>query len=121
MHPDWAPWPDGFTGAFYQRAWPIIKRDIIAGLLKLSNTSQCGCGVRGSKTSSATTKTLENEKLYLKEIDTSKMGGIEQFFTKTRYWIFSGYPPTFLLWTPLLCEPFLGVQQEERKKSQEEG
>jgi hypothetical protein len=36
LHPDRAPGPDGFTGAFYQRAWPVIKRDIIAGLLKLS-------------------------------------------------------------------------------------
>jgi hypothetical protein len=36
LHPDWAPKPDGFTGAFYQRVWPIIKRDILAGLVKLS-------------------------------------------------------------------------------------
>jgi hypothetical protein len=36
LHPDRAPGPDGFTGAFYQRAWPVIKGDIIAGLLKLS-------------------------------------------------------------------------------------
>ncbi|KAM0906072.1 hypothetical protein ACQ4PT_017027 [Festuca glaucescens] len=41
------------------------------------NTSQRGHGVRGLKTSSATTKTLEKEKLRLKEIDTSKKGGIE--------------------------------------------
>jgi hypothetical protein len=86
-----------------------------------ANTSQHGRGVHGLKTSNATTKTLEKEKLCLKEIDTSKKDGNKQFFTKTRYWIFSGYPPTFLLWTPLLCESFLGVQQEERKKSQEEG
>jgi hypothetical protein len=36
LPPDRAPGPDGFNGAFYQRAWPVIKRDIIAGLLKLS-------------------------------------------------------------------------------------
>ncbi|KAM0852955.1 hypothetical protein ACQ4PT_051408 [Festuca glaucescens] len=30
-----APGPDGFIGAFYQRAWPIIKADVMAGLLKL--------------------------------------------------------------------------------------
>jgi hypothetical protein len=36
LHPDRAPGPDGFTGAFYQRAWPIIKGDILAGLFKLS-------------------------------------------------------------------------------------
>jgi hypothetical protein len=32
---DRAPGPDGFTGAFYQRAWPVIKHDIMAGRLKL--------------------------------------------------------------------------------------
>jgi hypothetical protein len=32
---DRAPGPDGFTGAFNQRAWPVIKRDIMAGILKL--------------------------------------------------------------------------------------
>jgi hypothetical protein len=32
---DRTPGPDGFTGAFYQRAWPVIKHDIMAGLLKL--------------------------------------------------------------------------------------
>jgi hypothetical protein len=32
---DKAPGPDGFTGAFYQRAWPVIKPDILAGLMKL--------------------------------------------------------------------------------------
>jgi hypothetical protein len=36
LPPDRAPGPDGFTGAFYQRAWPIIKRDILAGLFELS-------------------------------------------------------------------------------------
>ncbi|KAM0919247.1 hypothetical protein ACQ4PT_008360 [Festuca glaucescens] len=32
---DRAPGPDGFTGLFYQVAWPIIKGDIMAGLQKL--------------------------------------------------------------------------------------
>jgi hypothetical protein len=32
---DRAPGPDGFIGIFYQRAWPMIKGDILAGLLKL--------------------------------------------------------------------------------------
>ncbi|KAK1574356.1 hypothetical protein QYE76_018595 [Lolium multiflorum] len=36
LPPDRAPGPDGFTGAFYHRAWPIIKRDVLAGLFKLS-------------------------------------------------------------------------------------
>ncbi|KAM0834610.1 hypothetical protein ACQ4PT_063479 [Festuca glaucescens] len=35
MQPDRAPGPDGFSGGFYQRAWPIIKRDIMAAVLKL--------------------------------------------------------------------------------------
>jgi hypothetical protein len=35
MPNDHAPGPDGFTGAFYQRAWPIIKHDILAGIMKL--------------------------------------------------------------------------------------
>jgi hypothetical protein len=35
LPPDRAPGPDGFVGAFYQRAWPIIKHDIMAALLKL--------------------------------------------------------------------------------------
>ena len=26
---DKAPGPDGFTGAFYRHAWPIIKRDVM--------------------------------------------------------------------------------------------
>jgi hypothetical protein len=30
-----APGPDGFIGAFYKRAWPIIKREIMAAVLKL--------------------------------------------------------------------------------------
>jgi hypothetical protein len=32
---DHAPGPDGFTDAFYQRAWPVIKQDILAGIMKL--------------------------------------------------------------------------------------
>jgi hypothetical protein len=32
---DRAPGPDGFVGAFYQRAWPTIKQEIMAGVLKL--------------------------------------------------------------------------------------
>jgi hypothetical protein len=36
MSPDRAPRPDGFIGGFYQRAWPVIKRDVLAGLFKLS-------------------------------------------------------------------------------------
>lgn len=35
LHPDRAPGPDGFTGVFYQRAWLIIKNDIMAAMLKL--------------------------------------------------------------------------------------
>jgi mannosylglycoprotein endo-beta-mannosidase len=35
MPPDRALGPDGFIGTFYQRAWPVIKRDIMAGILKL--------------------------------------------------------------------------------------
>ena len=31
IHPDKAPGPDGFTGAFYHAAWPIIKHDIFRG------------------------------------------------------------------------------------------
>jgi hypothetical protein len=33
---DRAPGPDGFIGAFYQQAWSVIKRDIMADLLKLA-------------------------------------------------------------------------------------
>ena len=32
---DRAPGPDGFIGAFYQRAWPVIKEDVMAAILKL--------------------------------------------------------------------------------------
>lgn len=35
LPPDRAPGPDGFIGAFYQCAWPIIKPDLMAVLLKL--------------------------------------------------------------------------------------
>jgi hypothetical protein len=35
MPSDRAPEPNGFSGVFYQKAWPIIKQDIMAGLLKL--------------------------------------------------------------------------------------
>lgn len=35
LPPDRAPGPDGFVGAFYQRAWPIIKHDLMAVMLKL--------------------------------------------------------------------------------------
>lgn len=33
--PDRAPGPDGFIGLFYHKAWPVIKQDIMAALLKL--------------------------------------------------------------------------------------
>lgn len=33
--PDRAPGPDGFIGIFYHKAWPVIKHDIMASLLKL--------------------------------------------------------------------------------------
>ncbi|XP_073368076.1 uncharacterized protein [Aegilops tauschii subsp. strangulata] len=35
MHLERAPGPDGFTAAFYQKAWPIIKHEIMAVFLKL--------------------------------------------------------------------------------------
>lgn len=35
MHPDRAPGPDGFSAAFYQKAWPTIKNDIMAALIKV--------------------------------------------------------------------------------------
>jgi hypothetical protein len=35
MQPDRAPGPDGFIEAFFQKAWPVIKHDIMAGILKL--------------------------------------------------------------------------------------
>jgi hypothetical protein len=34
--PDRAPGPDEFIGLFYQKAWSIIKRDVMAALLKLA-------------------------------------------------------------------------------------
>jgi hypothetical protein len=36
MPADRAPGPDGFMGEFYRRAWPTIKHDIMACLLKLA-------------------------------------------------------------------------------------
>jgi hypothetical protein len=36
MPPDRDPGPDGFGGAFYKQAWPIIKSEIMAAILKLS-------------------------------------------------------------------------------------
>jgi hypothetical protein len=35
LPPDRAPSPDGFVGAFYKRAWPVIKGEIMAAMLKL--------------------------------------------------------------------------------------
>jgi hypothetical protein len=35
LPPDRAPGPDGFVGAFYKRAWPIIKGEIMAAMLKI--------------------------------------------------------------------------------------
>ncbi|KAK1691938.1 hypothetical protein QYE76_008635 [Lolium multiflorum] len=35
LPPDRAPGPDGFTGVFYQMAWPVIKNDVMAAILKL--------------------------------------------------------------------------------------
>lgn len=32
---DRAPGPDGFIAAFYQKAWPIIKNDVMAMIMKL--------------------------------------------------------------------------------------
>ena len=32
MSPDKAPGPDGFSDAFYQSAWPVIKVDVIKAL-----------------------------------------------------------------------------------------
>lgn len=32
---DRASGPDGFIGVFYHKAWPVIKHDIMAALLKL--------------------------------------------------------------------------------------
>jgi hypothetical protein len=36
MPSDRAPGLDGFNAAFYQAAWPVIKGDVMAGLLKLA-------------------------------------------------------------------------------------
>jgi mannosylglycoprotein endo-beta-mannosidase len=35
LPPDRAPGPDGFIGCFYQKAWGVIKGDVMAALLKL--------------------------------------------------------------------------------------
>lgn len=35
MPPDRAPGPDGFIAAFYPKAWPIIKNDVMAMVMKL--------------------------------------------------------------------------------------
>jgi hypothetical protein len=35
LPPDRAPGLDGFVGAFYKRAWPIIKGEIMAAMLKI--------------------------------------------------------------------------------------
>lgn len=35
LPPDRAPSPDGYIAAFYQKAWPIIKNDVMAVMLKL--------------------------------------------------------------------------------------
>ena len=35
MPADRAPGPDGFIGIFYQKAWSVIKHDVMAALLKL--------------------------------------------------------------------------------------
>ncbi|KAK1691884.1 hypothetical protein QYE76_008581 [Lolium multiflorum] len=57
-------------------------------------TPKRGRGTFGSKTSSITTKSLEKEKLRLKEIDTStKEGEIEQFFTRAKSSKKSGEKP----------------------------
>lgn len=42
MHPNRTPRPDGFSGMFYQRAWPIIKNDIMAALAKLASGESKG-------------------------------------------------------------------------------
>jgi hypothetical protein len=36
LPPDRAPGPDGFIGLFYQKAWSIIKGDMMAAVLKLA-------------------------------------------------------------------------------------
>jgi hypothetical protein len=35
MPSDRAPGPDGFIGLFYQKAWGVIRNDIMAAILKL--------------------------------------------------------------------------------------
>ena len=42
--PDRAPGPDGFIGAFYQKAWAVIKPDIMAAMLKLYVGDRRGYG-----------------------------------------------------------------------------
>lgn len=37
MHPSKALGPDGFTGFFYQKIWPIIGADIISAALSILN------------------------------------------------------------------------------------
>lgn len=65
------------------------------------SASKCGRRVRGSKVSNTTTKTLEKEKLRLNEINTSRKGGIDQFFTKIRYNLFSGFSFHFFVYESL--------------------
>jgi hypothetical protein len=36
LPPGRAPGPDGFTGEFYRRAWPVIKWDVMAAVAKLA-------------------------------------------------------------------------------------
>jgi hypothetical protein len=36
LPPDRAPGPDGFIGLFYQKAWSIIKHDVLAAVFKLA-------------------------------------------------------------------------------------
>jgi hypothetical protein len=41
---DQAPGLDGFIGAFYKRAWPVIKPTIMAAVLKLFVGDRCNFG-----------------------------------------------------------------------------